>query len=330
MSLSIIKAGICDTFQDEGRNGLQHLGINPGGAMDRFAMHAANLLVGNDCGTAILEMHFPAATILLERTCLIVIAGANFSPEIDGTAIQLLQPIWIPAGSTLQFKQVQQGTCCYLAIHGSFALEPWIDSCSTQIKLGVGGWKGRALQKQDRIPLAFPDIVRSIFPGMLPKALPWKAMPWQDPAPANEIWIVEGPEIGLLDEQSNTSLEYDSFTMLPASDRMAYSLKGPALSMIGNEQLVSSAVVFGTLQLLPDGQLMALMADHQTTGGYPRVGQVIQAHLSKLAQCRPGERIRFRIVSADEAQQLWLQQYRHLKLLEYASRFKLESLKLQA
>lgn len=330
MSLNIIKAGICDTFQDLGRKGLQHLGINPGGAMDLLSMQTANILAGNPADTEVLEMHFPAATILFEKPVLLVIGGADFTPEINGQPVPLLQPVWAPAHSTLSFRRRKSGSWCYLALHGGFAIEPWLNSYSTHLKAGAGGWNGRPLQKEDHIPFGYQGTLLHTFSGIGPETLPWRAVPWQDPYTPGEICMVDGPETAWLEDSSLKLLQSETFTLLPASDRMAYNLQGPALISKVTTQLISAAVTRGTLQLLPDGQVIVLMADHQTTGGYPRVGQVIQAHIPKLAQCRPGDQIRFIRVTLQQAQHLWLQQHRYLQQLESGVRFKTETLKLLA
>lgn len=315
-----------DTFQDQGRKGFQHLGINPNGAMDSYAAQMSNILAGNNADDVVLEMTFPSATIQFEEECIIVISGADFAPEVNSRALPLLQPVRIPANTTLHFRRWLSGNWCYLAIHGGFKIEPWLNSYSTHLKAGSGGWHGRILKAGDRIPLRVSKGKMKSVGESLVKIFPWKAAPLRDPAGINEIWITEGPENEGPDNLSRGMLEQELFTILPASDRMAYSLKGPALKTIMNGQLISSAVSFGTLQLLPDGQLMVLLADHQTTGGYPRMGQVIRAHLSKLVQCRPGDQIRFLIVSLQEAQQLWLQYYQYLQKLRYACSYKIESL----
>ena len=324
MSLNVIKAGICDTFQDEGRKGFQHLGVNPGGAMDSASMRIANMLVSNPAGTAVLEMHFPAAALLFREPCFVALAGADFDPIVNGEEIPMLHPVWIDAGSELHFRERRKGSWCYLAIHGGFTLECWLDSYATHLKAGKGGWKGRRLQKDDVIPARTP--LR--YTGVSPKVMPWSAVPVPHSVMEEEIAIIEGPEWTMLGEESRQSLLHASFTITPSSDRMGYSLTGPALARDSNQQMVSSAVVSGALQLLPDGQLIVLMADHQTTGGYPCIGYVISAHLSKLAQHKPGDRIRFGTVEQVKAQQLWLEQYLHLKKLEYACHYKTSELNL--
>lgn len=327
MSLTIIKPGICDTMQDLGRLGLQHLGINPGGVMDNISARMVNLLCGNDSKEAVLEVYFPAPAVIIDKDCLLVIGGADFDAVVNDKPVPLLQPIWVESGSQLHFRRHLKGQWCYIAVRGGFAITPWRNSYATHLKAAAGGWQGRVLQKGDCIPFRKPVLVDNVKPGGK-LILPWRAVPLPDPAPAEEIWIVEGPEWSGLTVESRQLLQQAPFRLLPASDRMAYNVDGPLLATISSEQMVSSAVDYGTLQLLPGGRLMILMADHQTTGGYPRIGQVISAHRHKLAQYAIGSPLQFRVVGQGEAVSLWLQQYRHLEILKFASRFKLESLKL--
>jgi antagonist of KipI len=326
MSLSIIKAGICDTFQDEGRKGFQHLGINPAGVMDKNAMRIANLLAGNEAGTAVLEMHFPAAVLHFDKPCLIALAGADFGPSVNGKDIPVMHPVWISAGTELRFRKQRKGGWCYLAVHGGFILQHWLRSAATHLKAGKGGWNGRRLLQGDTISFA-TQLEERGYPS--PGVMPWSAMGVPDNVPENAIAMVTGKEWTKLKEESRLLLLQAAFIITPSSDRMGYSLKGPALFTNATAQLLSSAAGFGTVQLLPDGQLIVLMADHQTTGGYPCVGHVISAHWPKLAQHRPGDSINFYVVTHAAAEQLWLEQYRHLKIMEYACRFKAALLNLR-
>lgn len=325
MSLTVIKAGICDTLQDLGRRGYQHRGINPGGVMDGWAAQVVNLLAGNDPGTAVIEMHFPAAAISFQQDCILVIGGADFTPVINGDEVPLHQPMHVQTGSELQFRSRKKGSWCYIAVRGGFAVEPWLGSCSTHLKAGAGGWQGRPLQKNDAIPFQMHQSFSEKHSRGF-AIFPWSAAPFADPAPSDEIWIVAGNEWKGLNEESKQLIEEKTFTIQPSSDRMGYSIEGPALSQLKEEQLVSSAVGFGTIQLLPDGQLMILMADHQTTGGYPRIGHVVKAHLPKLAQLQPGSKLTFKMISHAAAEQFLLQQHRHITALKNACDFKKDKL----
>ena len=153
MSVVILKAGLLDTIQDEGRYGFQHLGINPCGAMDLIAASVANMLVENESNEPVLELHFPAAVMRFTQDCLIAIAGADFEPEIDNESIPINTAILISKDSTLKFLRYKAGARCYLAIHGKWMVNQWLNSYSTNIKAGAGGYRGRRLLKGDEIEI---------------------------------------------------------------------------------------------------------------------------------------------------------------------------------
>jgi antagonist of KipI len=322
MSLKILKPGILDTIQDEGRYGYQHLGINPGGAMDLLAMQTANLLLGNNLNEPVLEIFFPAPDILFEQNAFITITGANFSPMINGDGIKINRPVMVKKNTVIQFPQKKKGQCCYLSVKGGFKLSAWLNSYSTNTKAGAGGYNGRKLQRGDVIEfnktfehdkLNNVDVVK----------MHWRAAPETDDSEPNEIFVIAGNEWNWLSEKSKTDFLISKFKAALSSDRMGYRLSGTKLEAHINTELVSTAVNFGTIQLLPNGEMIALMADSQTTGGYPRIAHVITTHLSKLAQKQPGEDIKFTIVNEATAEDLLLKQSLHLRQLKNASNFKL-------
>jgi len=151
MSLQIIKAGMLDSIQDGGRYGFQHLGINPSGAMDRYAMQVTNMLVGNDPGEAVIEMHFPASVFLFTQPALIALGGADFSASINGEPVPPLHPIIISKNDLLHFHKPLKGARAYLAIAGGLVIDKWLDSHSTNLKAAAGGYQGKALPKEDYI-----------------------------------------------------------------------------------------------------------------------------------------------------------------------------------
>lgn len=321
MSLQIIKAGIMDTIQDGGRCGYQHLGINPSGAMDRYAMQTANLLVGNDPAEAVIELHFPASVFLFGYPALIAISGANFSATINGDPVPHLHPLWVNKNDVLQFQKPSEGARACLAIAGGLNIEPWLGSNSTNLKAGCGGNEGRSLQKGDEL------LFRQSFPATPGesefKVLPWKADTiWGDEI--QEVAVLPGNEWDRLSTESKENFAMTSFVITQQSDRMGYRLNNIPLPVMTHEELVSAAVSFGTVQLLPDGKLIILMADHQTTGGYPRLAHVISAHHSKLAQLKAGNKIRFRFTDQETAERLYIKQQQHLLQLQNACTFRLE------
>lgn len=325
MSLSVIKAGLLDTIQDLGRTGYRHWGINPTGALDRFALQVANLLVGNDRGEAGLEMFFPAPTLLFEEDALIAIAGADIGPVMNGQSLPTHTPIWVRKGSLLHFEHLREGYCAYLAIRGGLDIPVWLGSRSTHLKAGAGGWKGRALKPGDRIGFRHPSDYHPDWGSRHHISLPFKAAPWRDPLPADVVGATRGPEWEQLEESSKQQLEAARFTLTVPADRMGFRLRGEELLRRNQHgEMVSAAVDFGTLQLLPNGQAIILLADHQTTGGYPRIGRIIQSHHHRLVQKRPGETIRFQWIQPQEALASCILQEEHLRTLQIACILKLE------
>lgn len=321
MSVSIIKAGVLDTIQDLGRYGHQHLGINPSGAMDKYSMQVANALVGNKPGEAVIEMHFPASVFLFSKPATIAVAGGDFSASINSDPVPHLHPLIVCKNDVLQFHKPVSGARAYLAVAGGFALTPWLNSYSTHLKAGVGGFQGRALRKNDEL------FFRKEFNHTIKKN-GYTVLPWQADTgfgdTQKEINVLQGTEWNRLTTGSKENFTMTSFVITQQSDRMGYRLNNIPMPVMTNEELISTAVSFGTVQLLPDGKLIILMADHQTTGGYPRVAYVISAHHSRLAQLQPGDKIRFRFTSQLKAEELFMKQQQHLLQLQNACKFRLE------
>jgi len=322
MSLKIIKAGVLDTIQDLGRYGSQYLGINPGGAMDRFAAQVVNMLTGNDIYEPVIELHFPSSIFLFEQEAMIAVGGADFSATIDGEHIPLWQPVIVAKNSILQFEKWKKGARCYLAIKEKLNIEKWLGSYSTNIKAASGGFNGRSLQKNDEISFKEKCDYKCFLKDNDFVALPWKAdILWKETL-IERIAIVPGNEWELLTKESRKKIFKDFFVIGSLADRMGYRLQGTLNAKQGCE-LVSSIVSFGTIQLLPNGELIILMADHQTAGGYPRIAYVASAHLPLLAQKQPGDKIYFRFTDQENAEELLFLQPQHLLQLQTACKFRL-------
>ncbi|ANI90420.1 hypothetical protein A9P82_14675 [Arachidicoccus ginsenosidimutans] len=317
MSLKIIKAGILDTVQDTGRLRYRHLGINPGGAMDAFAARIANILVNNNADDAVLEMHFPASQILFQKPAIIVLSGANFSPKLNGKTVASYQPIFVNVGDKLVFERCISGARLYLAVYGGFKTDKWLNSYSTNLKLNCGGHFGRSLKKDDVLEYG-KTLSEKIINAV--EKITWKAAIIQEND--DEILVLKGNEWEQLNDESKALFENNYFEITAKSDRMGYRLLGQSLSRKQNTEMLSSAVNFGTIQLLPNGQLIVLMADHQTTGGYPRVAHVISAHRNKLAQYSAGKKIKFIFTTQAVAEAKAMEQRRFLEQLKTACALK--------
>jgi antagonist of KipI len=317
MSFSIIKPGLLDTIQDMGRHHYGSWGINPCGVMDPYAARVANMLVGNDVSEAVIEMHFPAAQVLFEQNALISITGADFCATLNDELLPLWRPIVVRKNTVLHFPKLNHGARCYLAVHGGICVPQWLGSYSTNLKAAVGGYNGRKLEKGDEISYKESSIY---FPGLLKEGRDYQLLSWKAATGStydfpNEIFFIRGQEWNALTDQSQHDLVENNFIIHPFSDRMGYQLKGVELKQQEKKEMISSGVDFGTMQLLPDGQLILLMADHQTTGGFPRIGHVISVHLPKLAQLRPSDAIHFKVTDIETAESLLLAQQQELTIL---------------
>lgn len=324
MSIRIIKQGLFDSIQDMGRYGYQQLGINPGGAMDTVAATIANILAANQMNEAVIEMHFPAATIYFEKAAVIAISGGDFSAFINKEPIPLNTVIIVAAGSILSFAKYINGARVYLAIQGGVSAEPWLDSYSTNTKAKAGGYRGRTLQKYDVIhcraeQFAFaslPEGSAVVTPVTIDAATLYNT--------TSNIRCVAGKDFSDMQTNSVETFTKTSFTISRKSDRMGYRLAGDMLTCADTTERISAAVTKGSIQLLPDGQLIILMADHPTTGGYPVIAHVISADINTLAQMQPGTSLNFSFVSREEAEQLYLNQQAYLQQLQASCNLQLK------
>ncbi|MBX3239682.1 MAG: biotin-dependent carboxyltransferase family protein [Chitinophagaceae bacterium] len=320
MSIRIIRKGVLDSIQDTGRIGYRHWGINPGGAMDTASSAIANLLVGNKKEDAVIEIHFPAPVITIEQTCILAITGADFSATLNGEPAPLYQPLLVAADTELRFKQRVKGSRAYIAFREQLGVPLWLNSYSTNFKAGAGGWNGRTLQGKDVLPFRHTNNYRGLT-NRVWQALPWHVVPFPEPDIIN---ILPGPEYEWLSDAAQRQLEEKEFTISTTADRMGYHLN-EGLEVTPSQQLLSSGTGFGTIQLLPDGKLIILMADHQVSGGYPRIAQIVGAALPAVAQQSPGEKIRFRICTQEYAEKLYLSQWQHMAILGTGCNLKLAS-----
>jgi antagonist of KipI len=332
MSVTVLRPGLLTTVQDLGRYGYQKDGILVSGAMDVVALRTANLLVGNLESAAGLEITLLGPRLRFEAGYLIALTGANLSPTIQGQPVGLHRPVWVGAGTELAFGAPRVGSRAYLAVAGGFDVTQVLGSRSTYLRAGFGGLHGRAVQAGDELPVAAPTPVGQQLGRAIANtrgAATWAQASWHaNPQPyppqvPQRIRAIAGPEYEQFSASSQQALWEQAFTVTPQADRMGYRLQGPTLTRATDAELLSSAVTFGTVQVPAGGQAIVLLADHQTTGGYPRVAQAITADFSVLAQLRPGQELRFEQVSLADAHALYLAQERRLHALQRAIHSKL-------
>lgn len=312
--IEVLRPGPLSSLQDLGRVGHQQLGVIASGAMDEWAHRVANLLVGNLADEATLEITLMGPSLRFHQSALIAIAGADLAPRIDGQPVPMTTPVLVRAGAQLDFGRRASGCRAYLAVHGGYPVAPVMGSRSTYLRAGFGGFEGRALRKGDLLPLAASAQAHgcSRLAGRLAAGDAAFVAPARDEFIAPEhpaarprrLRVVEGQQWPRFTEQARATFTAAEFTISHQSDRMGCRLTGPALALQAPLEMISEAVAFGTVQVPPDGQPIVLMADRQTTGGYPKIAAIASVDLPLLAQKVPGETVAFELIALEHAREL--------------------------
>lgn len=295
MAIQILKHGIMDTLQDKGRYGFQHIGIPACGYLDYLSAQLANCILGNPLDAPIFELHFPASKFTFDDDHTICISGANFVPVLNDKSIDINKEINVHKNDQLQFIQPILGKTTYVAIKGNINSVSWLNSqsyFSKQIKTNdhfkVTKWEANKkintslLTEQGSMTFLIDKIQKHIFDS-------------------HEIRFIPGPQWNELSSASLLNLLHQPFNTSVHSNRMGYKLNGPSLHLNEQKSYLSSAVTRGTMQLLPNGDLIILMADHQTIGGYANLGQIILVDLPKLVQLKTDTPFHFSLTNIETA-----------------------------
>jgi antagonist of KipI len=302
--MTIIAAGLLTTVQDLGRWGYQASGVSVSGAMDPFAHRLANALVGNDPQAATLEVTLAGPTVSFESAVDLAVAGADFELYLDGRLIPCGRTVPTRPGSVLRFGACRVGARAYLAVSGGIDVAPVHGSRSTHLPSGMGGFHGRALRRGDRVPIGQPPVTRRQQIGERAVATAAAANAevrrdvHRDPV---VIRVLPGPQQDRFTADALQTLVSADYAVDPASDRMGYRLLGAALPRTARAEVISDATPLGSIQVPASGQPLLLMADRQTTGGYPKLATVISADIGVAAQAAPGARVRFQVCTRADA-----------------------------
>jgi antagonist of KipI len=305
MSLLVVEsAGLMTTVQDFGREGYGVLGVSASGAADAVALRLGNLLLENKAGAPALEMTLTGGTSLFPDGAVICLAGANFGAQVDGKALELWRPHAILPGKRVVFGPTKDFARCYLCVAGGIGVADFLGSASTHLLSGLGGWEGRALRKGDVLPIG--RLGKNIRRRKL------RAGVLEELKPAKTLRITRGPQFDWFAEEVRKTLMGGDFVVTEESNRMGLRLEGPRLAARANAEMISEGTPLGAIQVTPSGQAIILFVEQQTTGGYPKIANVIGADLHCVGQLRPRDAIRFEEVSLAEARALWIEQHRFL------------------
>jgi antagonist of KipI len=294
--IAVVKPGWFTTVQDLGRYGYQQYGVPVSGAMDQFACTVANRLVGNPDNAAVLEVTLKGPELLFERETVVCITGADLSPSVNGIAVPLWKSFIVRSGNRLVFGARRAGSRGYVAIAGGVNVPLVLGSRSTHIYSGIGGFNGRPLAQGDILLIgrSFPHAGRSIG-----RQLPERLRPVYGKVAT--LRLIPGPQRSYFQESVFNVLTASTYSVSPQSNRMGYRLVGPRLALADTAHFISDCTATGALQVPADGQPILLMADRQTTGGYPKIGVVHSVDLHLAAQLAPGDTVEFRTITLGEA-----------------------------
>lgn len=315
MTMRVVRAGLLTSLQDLGRFGLQHLGIVPGGAMDPVAHRIANALVGNPARFATLEWTVLGPDLIIGHDALIALYGAAFEAKLDGQRMPGNRPVLVRAGTTLKAGSAVRGARAYLAVAGGFEVPEVLGSRSTYIPAGFGGLAGRAIKAGDRLPgiadlagvsaARFAQIARrtgSVARNVF-STVKWYAPELTIPYEGKlSVRAMEGRHFQQFDTAAREAFFARLWRVSPDSNRMGYRLTGARLTRTRPIEILSEPTCLGTVQVPNDGTPIALMADHQTTGGYPKIAEIATADIPGLAQLAPGGSLQFVPCSLEEAE----------------------------
>ena len=296
--LRVLSPGLHTTVQDLGRIGYQALGVPVSGALDSLAFRLGNALVGNPEGAAALEILGGGPTLeVIADSVRVAVTGPGASLFLidGGPPVPAWRSVTFFRGAVFRIVLGRESVCAYLAVEGTIAVEPVLGSASTYVRAGLGGFSGRALRRGDELSLAV-DHASERAEHHLPSP----------PSAASDdpIRVVLGPQQECFTDEALATLLSAEFRISKEADRMGMRLEGPTLRHRGGWDIVSDAIATGAIQVPGSGQPIVLLADHQTTGGYPKIATVISADLPTTGRRRPGDMIRFAAVSVEEAEQL--------------------------
>jgi antagonist of KipI len=305
----VIKPGLQTSVQDLGRYGYQQYGMSPSGAMDTYSMQMANLLTGNPLGEAVLETVMLGPSIEALHDVSVAICGGDLEPRVNGQEVPMWKSFVLKKGEILSFGRVKSGGRAYLSFAGGIDVPLVLGSKSTFLNGSLGGFNGRTLEAGDIVhgkPAVFKN--RFLHRNFIPE---YKKQ--------ITIRVILGPHYEKFTPSAIDLFLASEYKVSSKSNRMGYRLDGPKLAHKERADIISDAVPLGGIQVPASGEPIILMAERQTTGGYPRIGTVASVDLPTLSQALPGSVIRFKEISIEEAQALYMRRKKIFKYLTLAA-----------
>ena len=299
-TIRVQSPGLSTTVQDLGREGFGPIGVSPSGAADPIALRLGNRLVLNAENAAGLEMTLVGGTFSFPEGAVLALTGSDFGATLDGSSLDMWTAVDVQLGQTLRLGPTRSGARCYLCIHGGIAVPPFLGSASTQVLSGLGGFEGRSLRKGDVLKIG-PKTqffrARAIAPQVSKRL-----------SRRENLRVTPGPQADWFPESSLRIFYGENYRISEQSNRMGVRLEGAAISQDHDKRMITEGVSLGAVQVPPRGAPIILFVEQQTTGGYPKVANVISADLHRIGQLRPRDEIRFSEVTIETARSLLIEQ----------------------
>jgi len=298
--IQVQEPGLFTTVQDLGREGFGPMGVSPSGAADAISIRLGNRLLGNAEGAAGLEMTLLGGTFMFPEGAAMALAGSDFGATLDGQPVELWTALEAKPGQVLRLGPARSGARCYLCVRGGIEAQLFLGSASTHVLSGLGGHGGRALRKGDVLRI-----------GTSNRATPKRRLSMQALEKLSSrkvLRVTPGPQSDWFAEGSQRVFYSEVYRVAEESNRMGLRLEGAAISAPPGGEMISEGVALGAVQVPEGGRPIILFVEQQTTGGYPKIANVISADFHSLGQLRPRDEIRFERVEWEKARALLREQ----------------------
>ena len=325
-TIEVLAPGLFTTVQDLGREGFGPVGVSPSGAADAVSLRIGNRLVGNAEGAAGLEMTLLGGTFRFPDGAVVALAGSDFGATLDDADVELWTPVEARPGQTLRLGPTRSGARCTLCVRGGIAVKDFLGSASTHVLSGLGGHEGRALRKGDVLKIGMARVEGKEGTGKSAcstggtcgtsreRRVAAKAL--EKLAPRKVLRVTPGPQSDWFPGAARKSFYGSTYRVAEESNRMGLRLEGAPIPAPSGGHMISEGVSLGAIQIAAGGLPIILFVEQQTTGGYPKIANVISADFHSLGQLRPRDEIRFERVELETARMLLREQEELLASIE--------------
>jgi len=304
MSLIEVRApGLLTTVQDLGREGFGPMGVSASGAADPVALRIGNRLVGNPEGASGLEMTLLGGTFVFPERAVVALSGSDFGASLDDQPVEMWKSVEVRQGQTLRLGATRTGARCYLCVRGGIDVKLFLGSASTHLLSGLGGFQGRALRAGDVLRIG---TASGSFRTFRKRSVSARAV--TQLTPRKVLRVTPGPQSDRFSQEAQDAFYAGTYRVTEESNRMGLRLQGAAIASNAGGEMISEGVSLGAVQITVSGLPIILFVEQQTTGGYPKIANVISADLSSLGQLRPRDEIRFERVEMESARALLMDQ----------------------